>query len=139
MGACNATKGRKVEFSKLDFEPFQLVLSDATLTFESKGSKFVDIKNPFKNPVPENPNLNNELDIARIDVEKKKERIEKLKKSISDLEKNHSQLMKILNVDFNEKDYIERLITKHNENKETAVREGNDHEEVSDDEFIVAN
>jgi len=121
MGSCNSIPGRYVDFSKVTFDSLDFKLEGGTLKFESGEGKFIETDNVNfgqSQKQPQNQHLNEDLERARKDVNDKKERIKSLKTSIKELEVKHAQLMKILNIDFNEKEYIDKLIIKYEENKE---------------------
>ena len=119
MGSCHSIPGRYVDFSKVSFDSLEFKLEGGTLKFDSREGKFIEMDNVnFGQKQPQNQQLNEDLERARKDVNDKKERIKALKTSIKELEVKHAQLMKILNVDFNEKEYIDKLMIKYEENKE---------------------
>ena len=140
MGNCGSVPGKKVDFSKYPFEEILFRIEGATLKFMPQDAKYIELlDNPMQgssNPQSESQNmhLNEDLEKTKQDITEKREKVKKLKSNIRELEEKHAQLMKILNVDFNEKDYIDKLVSKYEENnKETHDQ---DHEVALDeDEF----
>jgi len=120
MGNCGTITGKKIDLSKVPFDNLEIKLEGGTLQFVPREGIFVETENlNLGQNQPQNQHLNEDLDKARKDVAEKREKLKVLKNSIKDLEEKHANLMKILNVDFNEKEYIDKLMSKYEENKET--------------------
>ena len=97
---CGKVQSSNIDLKSIPFCPIIFPVNRGNkLKFEINDASFKLVNLENKIPTPEDENLTKE-------IESKRKRIEILKKKIIEIEEKHEQMMKILNIDINEREYI---------------------------------
>lgn len=104
----------KQDLSKTNFDEILLHIRGSTLKFDNINGVFVQIASSNPNPklINETERVSEEEEKLKEEIQMKTEKIKYIKNKLADIDKKQEMMMKILNVDLNEKEYVNELKAK---------------------------
>ena len=117
MFSCGSNKSPslKVSLSATNFPELIFSIKNSKLKFDNIEGLFKQISNEdpnYRRNNSEESKVHEEEESIKKDVALKKEKIKYIKEKLSEIDKKHETMVKILNVDINEREYIHDLKTK---------------------------